>query len=64
MNGDPARLDWDMFNNIGYWRVHWIPQTTRYTRVDTDMVTDLLIQHELENIHRDRKKRSTTKQIE
>jgi hypothetical protein len=63
MNGDPARLDWDMFNNIGYLRVHWIPQTTRYTRVDTDMVTDLII-HELENIHRDRKKRPSTKQKE
>ena len=62
-NGDPARLDWDMFNNIGYLRVHWVPQTTKYTREDIDMVTDLII-HELENIHRDRKKRPSTKTIE
>lgn len=37
MDGDketPARLDWDLLNNMGYIRVHWLPRPTsgRLTR--------------------------------
>jgi hypothetical protein len=56
LNGDPARLDWDYMNNLGYLRVHWLPQSSRYTKEDTDIVTDLII-HELEIIHQERKNR-------
>jgi hypothetical protein len=24
--GTPARLDWDLLNNLGYLRVHWLPR--------------------------------------
>mmetsp|Transcript_18916 Transcript_18916/g.28756 ORF Transcript_18916/g.28756 Transcript_18916/m.28756 type:complete len:549 (-) Transcript_18916:143-1789(-) len=31
--GTPARLDWDLLNNIGYLRLHWLPRPQKsYTR--------------------------------
>jgi hypothetical protein len=41
----PARLDWDLFNNLGYLRVHWIPKT--WTLRDEAEVLITMIEHEL-----------------
>ena len=27
--GTPARLDWDLLNNIGYLRLHWLPRPAK-----------------------------------
>ena len=45
----PARLDWDLFNNLGYARVHWIDAVTMHQNDDLDNFITL-IQHELEVI--------------
>jgi hypothetical protein len=42
----PARLDWDIFNNMGYIRVHWLPLQTMNTRSDLSALVQL-IDHEL-----------------
>jgi hypothetical protein len=54
-NGDPARLDWDMFNNMGYLRVHWIPMETK--SVDTSALLTLIL-HELDVIQQESKLQS------
>ena len=50
----PARLDWDMLNNLGYVRTHWIGQGTRTTQEDR-MAFLRLVQYELELIQRESK---------
>ena len=46
----PARLDWDLFNNLSYLKVHWMPQDTM--NVDrTELVT--FIEHELRVLQRE-----------
>ncbi len=42
----PARLDWDIFNNMGYIRVHWLPLQTMNTRSDLSALVQL-IDHEI-----------------
>jgi hypothetical protein len=53
LTGQPARLDWDLFNNLPHLRVHWLPVN------DMDEETHLellwrLIEHEMEIINQDR----------
>ena len=49
-SGTPARLDWDLFNNLSYLKVHWMPQDTM--NVDrTELVT--FIEHELRVLQRE-----------
>ena len=45
-NGRPARLDWDLLNNAGHLRLHWLP----LTGMDTEWGLELfarLIRHEV-----------------
>jgi hypothetical protein len=51
--GKPARLDWDLFNNLGYLKVHWLPKTTMRSEVDLRSLV-LLVQHELDGLMRER----------
>lgn len=51
--GKPARLDWDLFNNLAYLKVHWLPAGTMKTDSDIKALF-LLIQHELEGLIRER----------
>lgn len=43
----PARLDWDLLNNLGYVRTHWLPT---HTRDDDIPLLVQLIRHELDII--------------
>jgi hypothetical protein len=52
-SGKPARLDWDLFNNIGYLKVHWLPRGTMYQEADLRSLV-LLVQHELDALMRER----------
>jgi capsular polysaccharide biosynthesis protein len=54
--GKPAYLDWDYLNNVGYIRVHWVPDRTREHKVDVAALNELII-HELHNFHKERKQR-------
>ena len=45
--GKPARLDWDLFNNMSYLKVHWLPKTTMQSKGDLRSLA-LLVQHELD----------------
>jgi hypothetical protein len=54
-NGAPARLDWDMFNNMGYLRVHWIPMESKI--VDTPALMTLIL-HELDVLRQESKLQS------
>ena len=40
--GQPARLDWDLLNNIGHLRVHWLPISTMDTAGDLELLTSLV----------------------
>lgn len=51
--GTPARLDWDLFNNLGYLKAHWLPAGTMHTEYDLKALF-LLIQHELETLIREK----------
>jgi len=51
--GKPARLDWDLFNNMAYLKVHWLPAGTMKKDADTKAFL-LLIQHELDSLIRER----------
>ena len=51
--GKPARLDWDLFNNIGYLKVHWLPRGTMHKDTDLRSLV-LLVQHELDSLMRER----------
>ena len=53
LTGKPARLDWDLFNNLAYLKVHWLPAGTMKTDSDINALF-LLIQHELEGLIRER----------
>ncbi|KAG7367073.1 DUF563 domain containing protein [Nitzschia inconspicua] len=58
-SGKPARLDWDYFNNLGYLRVSWVPQTPsipRFPNNATSTISDLII-HELQIIYEERLRR-------
>lgn len=48
----PARLDWDLFNNLGYLRVHWVPSGTMNTNEDTAALVEL-VKHELDVVRKD-----------
>jgi Glycosyltransferase 61 len=51
--GTPARLDWDLFNNMAYLKVHWLP--TRTMDADANLrALLLLVQHELDGLIRER----------
>ena len=49
----PARLDWDLFNNLAYLKVHWLPKRTMHTETDLRALS-FLVQHELDSIIRER----------
>lgn len=53
--GEPARLDWDMFNNMGYVRVHWLPMESKI--LDTPALMTLIL-HELDMIQQESKLQS------
>mmetsp|Transcript_14027 Transcript_14027/g.35293 ORF Transcript_14027/g.35293 Transcript_14027/m.35293 type:complete len:547 (+) Transcript_14027:158-1798(+) len=53
LTGKPARLDWDLFNNMAYLKVHWLPAGTMSKEYDVKALL-LLIQHELEGLIRER----------
>jgi hypothetical protein len=42
-----ARLDWDLLNNAGHLRVHWLPMKSMNTRGDLDLLEQLVL-HELQ----------------
>ena len=46
----PARLDWDLFNNMGYIRAHWFPRNSK--KEDLNVFLEV-IQHELRNLQRE-----------
>lgn len=52
-SGKPARLDWDLFNNLGYLKVHWLPTETMHVKEDLRSFL-LLVQHELDGLMRER----------
>jgi hypothetical protein len=52
-SGKPARLDWDLFNNLGYLKVHWLPTETMNNDADLRSLV-LLVQHELDGLMRER----------
>lgn len=49
--GGPARLDWDLFNNAGHLRVHWLPITSMDSAEDLELLS-LLLEHEADVISR------------
>mmetsp|Transcript_2354 Transcript_2354/g.5412 ORF Transcript_2354/g.5412 Transcript_2354/m.5412 type:complete len:408 (-) Transcript_2354:71-1294(-) len=53
LTGKPARLDWDLFNNMSHLKVHWLPSGTMNTDADTKALL-FLIQHELESLVREK----------
>jgi hypothetical protein len=55
---EPARLDWDMWNNINYIRVHWIPVGTSFLRNDQQAFLRLML-HELQFIQEEAKHPAT-----
>ena len=38
----PARLDWDLFNNAAYLKVHWLPTGSMDQPDDLELMTDLV----------------------
>jgi hypothetical protein len=52
-SNQPARLDWDLFNNMSYLKVHWLPGGTM--KRDSDLRAFLyLVQHELDGLIREK----------
>ena len=51
--GTPARLDWDLFNNFGYLKVHWLPKGTMQSETDLKALA-VLVQHELDAMFREK----------
>jgi hypothetical protein len=47
LTGDPAFLDWDLFNNMAYLRVHWLPIGSMNTQEGWKTLA-YLIRHELQ----------------
>jgi hypothetical protein len=52
-SGKPARLDWDIFNNMAYLKVHWLPRRTIQKEPDLRSLA-FLVQHELDGLMRER----------
>ena len=46
---EPARLDWDLLNNAGHLRVHWLPISTMNTQRDLTLLHQLIL-HETQLI--------------
>lgn len=42
LTGKPARLDWDLLNNAGYLRIHWLPISTMDQEKDLNMLLALV----------------------
>jgi hypothetical protein len=53
LNGKPARLDWDLFNNMAHLKVHWLPEGTMQTDSALGAFL-LLVQHELDGLIREK----------
>eukprot|EP00539_Tryblionella_compressa_P017588 CAMPEP_0178850864 /NCGR_PEP_ID=MMETSP0746-20121128/20784_1 /TAXON_ID=913974 /ORGANISM="Nitzschia punctata, Strain CCMP561" /LENGTH=545 /DNA_ID=CAMNT_0020516327 /DNA_START=35 /DNA_END=1673 /DNA_ORIENTATION=+ len=51
--GKPARLDWDLFNNMAHLKVHWLPVGTMHEESDLRAFL-FLIQHELDGLIREK----------
>lgn len=50
LKNSPARLDWDMWNNLGYIRTHWLLRVQRRTlEIDYEAFV-MLVDHELDII--------------
>lgn len=47
LTGGPAILDWDLFNNLGYIRTHWLPIGTMNTMEGLESLI-YLIRHEMD----------------
>jgi hypothetical protein len=47
VTGGPAYLDWDLFNNAAYLRVHWLPIETMDTPGGLESLM-YLIRHEMD----------------
>jgi hypothetical protein len=47
-SGEPALLDWDIFNSMSHLRVHWLPLPNSANRDADDAALVALIQHEIE----------------
>jgi hypothetical protein len=45
--GLPARLDWDLFNNMAWVRSHWLPGNSMNNATDIDILVKL-VRHELD----------------
>ena len=52
-SGKPARLDWDLFNNLAYLKVHWLPKRTMHKEADLRSLA-FLVQHELDGLSREK----------
>ncbi|KAL7555964.1 hypothetical protein ACA910_003230 [Epithemia clementina (nom. ined.)] len=50
----PARLDWDLLNNLGHLRVHWLPITTMDSESDLNLLHQLIL-HETQIIMMEQK---------
>jgi hypothetical protein len=50
LTGGPAILDWDLFNNVGYLRVHWLPIGSMNTQEGLQTLV-YLIHHEMDVIN-------------
>lgn len=47
LTGSPARLDWDLLNNAGYLRVHWLPIGPMNTERGLELLVNL-VRHEID----------------
>jgi len=47
--GGPALLDWDLMNNLGYLRVHWLPISSMDSPEGLDALV-ALVQHEMDGV--------------
>jgi hypothetical protein len=45
----PARLDWDLFNNLGYARIHWMPRNSINKPEDLEALV-LLVKNEISRL--------------
>lgn len=52
-SNQPARLDWDLFNNMSYLKVHWLPGGTMKEESNLRAFL-LLVQHELDGLIREK----------
>jgi hypothetical protein len=53
VNGKPARLDWDLFNNMSHLKVHWLPKGDMHSENSLTAFL-LLVQHELDGLIREK----------